>query len=86
MQPGATIPTDTLMEVCLALVSGTVVMERSLHIAESAVASHTVMEVYLVLALVTVTCHVALAMVLVMMSQVMIGDNAGLMTGSEVIR
>ena len=57
MQLGATIPTDILMEVCLALVSGTVVMgERSLHIAEcleSAVASHTVMEVYLVLVLVT---------------------------------
>ena len=51
MQLGATIPTDILMEVCLALVSGTVVMERSL---ESAVASQ---EVYLVLVLVTeVSC------------------------------
>ena len=88
MQLGATIPTDTLMEVCLAPVSETVVMVRSLHIAEcleSAVASHTVMEVYLVLVLVTevmVTCH---AMVLVMGQVIMIGDNPGLMTGSEVI-
>ena len=76
MQLGATIPTDTLIEVCLALA---MVMVRSLHIAEcleSAVASHTVMEVYLVLVLV----------IEVMVMVIMIGDNPGLMTGSEVIR